>query len=254
LLVVVAHPDDETFGTGSVIADAAQRGVEVTVCCATRGEEGEDPLGVANGGDLGLIREQELRDAANILGARAVELLGYHDSGFEGPIPVGGLVAAPFGEVVDRLAEVIDRVAPDLVVTMDPEGNDPHRDHVCIGRAATEAFRRRARAGARLYWWCLLRERLQRVAAEHQPGNALDAYVDLEFGRPSADVTTVVDHTHLLDTRWAAIGAHRSQESPFAGMSEELAREFLASDHLIRIVPTWTGGPIETSLWDGLEG
>jgi N-acetyl-1-D-myo-inositol-2-amino-2-deoxy-alpha-D-glucopyranoside deacetylase len=61
LLVVVAHPDDETFDTGSVIARAAADGAEVIVCCATRGELGESrPGSVPSGCELADVRESEL--------------------------------------------------------------------------------------------------------------------------------------------------------------------------------------------------
>src|SRR5437016_10647730 len=67
LLVVVAHPDDETFGTGSVIASAAARGVRVVVCCATRGAAGEDTSGTTSGpAELALVREGALRAAPDL--------------------------------------------------------------------------------------------------------------------------------------------------------------------------------------------
>jgi LmbE family N-acetylglucosaminyl deacetylase len=59
LLVTVAHLDDESFGTGSVIAAAARDGVDVTVCCATRGEAGEVHR-LARGADIAAVREAEL--------------------------------------------------------------------------------------------------------------------------------------------------------------------------------------------------
>ena len=84
LLLTVAHPDDETFGCGSVIAHAAANGIEVVVACATRGELGE--MADLNVGDpspaqVGEIREAELRAAATLLGVARVELLGWLDSG-----------------------------------------------------------------------------------------------------------------------------------------------------------------------------
>ena len=64
-LVIVAHPDDETFGCGSLIAAAASCGAEVTVLCATRGEAGERTPDVDPTADLGQIREAELHAAAS---------------------------------------------------------------------------------------------------------------------------------------------------------------------------------------------
>src|SRR6478736_2448893 len=116
MLVVVAHPDDETFGTGSLIAQAAAAGVEVVVCCATRGEAGEPPDGFT--GDLGALRESELRAAGALLGVRRFVLLDFGDSGMNGEPPPGALVAAPVDDVVAAVRAVIDDVAPDLVVAL----------------------------------------------------------------------------------------------------------------------------------------
>ena len=119
LLVTVAHPDDETFGTGSLIALAAERGARVTVLCATRGEAGE-AHGVPADADLAAVREAELRAAGAVLGVDRFVLLDFGDSGMTGDPPVGALAAAPLDEVASAVRTVIDDVRPDVVVTLDP--------------------------------------------------------------------------------------------------------------------------------------
>src|SRR5688572_25424405 len=117
LLVVVAHPDDETFGTGSVIAAAAVAGARVVVCCATRGEAGEDTSGTTTSAEeLARVREAELRAAAAVLGADEVVLLDFADSGLNGAMPDRALAAVDLEEVVAQLVPVIQRVQPDVVV------------------------------------------------------------------------------------------------------------------------------------------
>ena len=85
LLAVVAHPDDETYGCGGLLAKYASEGVRVVLVCATRGEAGEisDPS-LATPENLGQVREQELREAARTLGVTDLCLLGYRDTGSRG--------------------------------------------------------------------------------------------------------------------------------------------------------------------------
>ena len=250
LLVVVAHPDDETFGTGSVIASAAAAGVEVTVCCATRGEQGEDTSGTtSNPTELAEVREQELRAAARILGAREVVVLDFADSGLDGDAPPGSLSTVELVTIVEPVASLIARVDPDVVVTLDPDSVTDHRDHVRIGEAATVAFGKAAKPAARLYYWTLARSLMVRWQNEMRELGRLPEYVDIEIGRPEAQITTVVDVTNVVPERRAAISAHRTQASPFAGLSSELGNAFLARDCLVRAVPPWTGGRVETTIF-----
>jgi N-acetyl-1-D-myo-inositol-2-amino-2-deoxy-alpha-D-glucopyranoside deacetylase len=82
LLVFFAHPDDEAFGTGGTLARYAAEGVQVKLICATRGESGKitDP-GIDSASDVGVLREQELRDACHALGLEPPTFLDYRDSG-----------------------------------------------------------------------------------------------------------------------------------------------------------------------------
>jgi LmbE family N-acetylglucosaminyl deacetylase len=131
LVAVVAHPDDESFGCGSLIALAAAAGAKVTVVCATCGEAGEpSPRTDLAGRTLGEVREAELRRAARLLGADRVVMLGYADSGFDGDCPRGTLCAAPLADVTHRLGAVLTALRPTVLLTLD--GSDGHRDHVHV--------------------------------------------------------------------------------------------------------------------------
>src|SRR5215213_8547528 len=129
LLVTVAHPDDETFGMGSVLAHAAAHGLEARVICATRGELGEPAIDIGTT-PLGEVREGELRAAAAILGVVHVEVLDYCDSGVDGDPAPGSLAAADTSDVAAILTDRIDALRPDIVIVAD--GSDGHRDHVLI--------------------------------------------------------------------------------------------------------------------------
>jgi N-acetyl-1-D-myo-inositol-2-amino-2-deoxy-alpha-D-glucopyranoside deacetylase len=249
VLITVAHPDDETFGTGSVIASAVAAGAEVIVCCATRGELGE-AVGLPPGADLGAVREAELRAAGTLLGASRIELLGYRDSGMTGEPGPGTLAAAPLDEVADRVDAVIREVGPDIVVTLDPDHGDGHRDHEAIARATIAACA--AHPDIRLYAWVLPRRFLGQWFTELEQVRPDSEHLDLNqqgIGRPEDDITTVVDVAHLRPLREQAFTMHASQVSPMDGMSDGVRAAFLERDHFVRLQPPWSGGERETSLF-----
>src|SRR6266511_2519752 len=143
LLVALAHPDDETFGVGGVMARAVEEGHRVVIVCATRGEAGEiaDPS-LATPETLGQVRERELRDAARALGVTDVRFLGFRDSGMAGTPENGhpdALINAKEDVVVERLVREIRDVRPDVIVTFEPGGIYGHPDHVTISERATAA-------------------------------------------------------------------------------------------------------------------
>jgi len=235
-LVAVAHPDDETFGCGSVIAWAAGLGAEVTVVSATRGEAGEPVPGSVDGADLGSVRAAELRRAAGRLGVRRVELLGYRDSGFDGDLADGSLCAAPVDEVAGALGALLRELRPQVLLVLD--GSDGHRDHVHVGVAARRAVAAADGETPLLVEQCLPNSLLRRWLDEMRavrPGTAYYSLDPATLGRNDAEVTDVLDTTAVLDRREAAIAEHRSQVSPFEGLSDELRRAFLTSDHLARV-------------------
>ena len=229
LLVVVAHPDDETFGCGSLLLHAAAAGMTTAVCCATRGEAGEWPDDlVLPAGGIANQRETELYDAARALGVGRVDVLGLHDSGMTGPAGPMTLVGAPEPVVAAQVGDIVDLVEPDVVVTLD--GSDGHRDHARI-RDVTVAVAHEA--GVPVYLYCLAR-RLMRswaeVMTERDPGSD---YLALgELGTPEEDIDVVIDTGAHLAQREAAIRLHRSQTSPFEGLPADLRREWLSVEHL----------------------
>jgi N-acetyl-1-D-myo-inositol-2-amino-2-deoxy-alpha-D-glucopyranoside deacetylase len=232
-LVAVAHPDDETFGCGSTIARAAGLGARVVVVCATRGEAGEPRPDVSADGGLGAMREQELHRAAARLGVADVELLGYRDSGFDGPPAAGTLCAAPLHDVTEVFARVVDRRRPDVVVVLD--GSDGHRDHLRVREAVHAALSELSEPRPVLAEQCLPNSLMRRWLAEMRllrPGTVYHSLDPTTLGRDDADITHVLDASAVLEQREAAIAEHSSQASPFDGLSEDLRRAFLSSDHL----------------------
>jgi N-acetyl-1-D-myo-inositol-2-amino-2-deoxy-alpha-D-glucopyranoside deacetylase len=228
LLAVVAHPDDESFGCGSLLAHAASVGYEATVLCATRGEAGESRIATD---DLAAHREAELREAARILGVRHVLLLGHRDSGMSGE-PAPGTLAAVEPEVIAaEIGAVLEELRPTVVVTLD--ASDGHRDHVAVRDATLAAVASARHRPAATYLWCLARSSMIRWADHMRQIGGGDGYVALvELGTPDDEITTVIDVEAHVPTRWRAIRAHTSQASPYDGLPDDLVREFLATERL----------------------
>lgn len=198
LQVIVAHPDDETFGCGSLLLHAAAAGITTAVCCATRGEEGGHDA--ERGAALGRLREAELRSAAEAMGVGRVDVLDFHDSGMSGSAPDGSLMAADFDVVVRAVRERITAFRPDMVVTLD--ASDSHRDHVRMRDAALAASR--AEAVPTVLLSCLPRSLMRRWVAHIRQARPDMEHLDADtaaMGTPDELLTHRIDVADLLDAR-----------------------------------------------------
>jgi LmbE family N-acetylglucosaminyl deacetylase len=145
LLACFAHPDDEAFPVGGVLAAHAKRGVDVRLITTTLGEEGEiRQEGSATRETLGRIRRVELSCAVRALGLASNDVWGYRDSGMAGWASnedPRAFIRAPSDEVVERLVLEMRRFRPQVVLSFGPDGLYGHPDHIAISNHATEAFR-----------------------------------------------------------------------------------------------------------------
>lgn len=144
LLFVLAHPDDESFGSGGTIARYVAEGAAVYLVCATNGDVGTVSAEMLNGyKSVAELRLAELDCAASKLGFQKVYKFGYKDSGMmnsETSRDPACLWQAPQAEVTRRVVEVIRDARPQVVITFNRYGGYGHPDHIAIQRAATEAF------------------------------------------------------------------------------------------------------------------
>lgn len=253
LLVVVAHPDDETFGCGGLLLHASAVGFDTFVTCATRGEAGEDPDG-RSGTELGEVRATELGRAADVLGVSGVELLDFADSGMAGPAPDRSLVRADLAEVVAAVAESMRRVRPDAVLTLD--ASDGHRDHVRIREATLLAA---AEVGvATVHLSCLpaslMRQWVARMRAEQPDKEHVRDADEPVLGTPDVEISTLVDVREHRERLALAMAEHASQESPYENLPADLRDAFLDTARARRITPTWDGTTLEFTLLPAAEG
>jgi LmbE family N-acetylglucosaminyl deacetylase len=250
LVTVVAHPDDDTFAcSGTVALHADEPDFRFTLVHVTSGEGGmiSDPS-LATRANLGAVREEEDRRSWIALGRvpDRHEFLRYPD---------GGVADAPFDELVERIAAVLRDERPDVVITFGPEGVTGHADHITVGRATTEAFRRcrDERDGlGRLLYSSIPESMIERfneelVASGKEPIDPTQPFQPR--GVPDETIGVDVDCSSVVDRKRAAIREHRTQANDF---SDEL------QDDVFRREPHVIGWPERShgsfALGDVFEG
>ncbi|MBT2266375.1 N-acetyl-1-D-myo-inositol-2-amino-2-deoxy-alpha-D-glucopyranoside deacetylase [Rhodococcus erythropolis] len=278
LLLVHAHPDDETITTGGTIARYASEGAEVTVLTCTLGEEGEvigdawAGLVAAEADQLGGYRISELSAALSALGSAAPRFLAragrYRDSGMIGTPSAAdprAFVNARLDEAVGAVVAVIREIRPHVVITYDPNGGYGHPDHIqahAITTAAVEAAGTTAYPEAgepwstpKFYWTVTERSGLERgiAAISEFPENwRLPEPAEL----PSVDdedVTTAIDVRGVIDAKVRALSAHATQVTvapsgvEFA-LSNNVVQPILTVEHFVLVA-----GPLGPVGEDGRE-
>ena len=268
LMAVHAHPDDEASG-GGILATYADQGIRTVVVTCTNGEYGDAPGGIKPGQHghdteaVARLRLAELDQSVKILKVSDLETLGYRDSGMEewdykaDPRPSATSRSAT---VAGRIADLITKYRPQVLVTYDDQGAYQHPDHVHASRAA-QAAAKETGIPAKVYlstmkgsnWrkiWDALRE-----AGEEVPNWQEDAERSRRALESEARITTTIDIRPVLERKRAALFAHGSQinDSWFSKIPPEVAEQAFGYEYFIRAVDT-TGAPIpETDLFAGLR-
>jgi LmbE family N-acetylglucosaminyl deacetylase len=256
LAVVVAHPDDDTFGcAGTVALHRDDPDFRFLLVHATAGEAGQIAEGSgATRERLGEIRQEEDRRSWVVLGREPDrhEWLGYPDGG------VGGV---PFDDIVDRIAAIFREDRPDVVITFGPDGVTGHVDHVTVGKAATEAFHRCRAEGLdgfdRLLHQSIKQSDLdawnERLVAEgKEPMDPSEMF--RPRGVPDDTIGVEVDCSSVVERKLAALLEHRTQAGELQDWSEEQERAALAWEHHVVAWPPRTpDGPVLRDVFDGLD-
>ena len=275
LLCSIAHPDDETFGSGSTLIKYASEGATVFTACATRGDVGE----IAEGADatpetLSDVREQEYYDAGKVLGVQQSILYGYRDSGMAGTTDndhPNAYIQVPMDEVVAKIVDTIRELKPHVVFTFDEGGGYGHPDHMHASEATRLAYFAAgdpSYKGSSLAPWKASKFYFQAfprsimsawIAAEAKRDPASNfAKLDVEqMDVPDESMTASMDVAAHIETRRNAVKIHRTQASPFDRMpTPELASRFMSTDYFIRIDPPIAeneSGITEHDLFEGLD-
>jgi len=259
LMCVLAHPDDESMGTGGILAKYAAEGVETILVTATNGEHGwfGEPSEYPGPAALGEIRRRELAAACEALGVAHAIPLGYED---------GKLDDQDAGELRDRIAVAVRRWRPQVVVTFDPFGVYGHPDHIAVSQATTAAVLAAARSDGgetdphivqKLYYFVSTPEEL--VAFEEVFGELamhIDGGSRAATGWPSWAITTEIDTLAFRETISRAIGCHQTQlrkDRALARLSAGGKEQLWGKATLYRVLSLVNGGrSIERDLFDGI--
>ncbi len=268
LLLVHAHPDDETIGTGATMARYAAAGAQVCLVTCTLGEEGEvlvpelALLAAGHADQLGGWRIAELSAAMAELGVTDHRFLGgagrFRDSGMMGD-PANGkprafwradTEPAVFAAAVTALVEVIRQVRPQVLVTYDPQGGYGHPDHIMAHRVATAAATAAAdpttEAGgaswriSKLYWTATPRSAMDaglealRAAGPDLPFAVVDSVDELPFVCDDELVSTAIAAEEQAEAKLRALAAHRTQitvHGPFFALSNNVGQPSLSTEY-----------------------
>ncbi len=288
LLLVHAHPDDESINNGATMARYVAEGRGVTLVTCTLGEEGEvlvpdlEHLASAQDDRLGEHRIEELTEAMAALGVSDFRFLGgpgrFRDSGMEwdetgharplATVRDDTFWRADLTEAADLLVEVIREVQPQVLVTYDQFGNYGHPDHVQAHRVATYAAALAAVPSyrkdlgepwdvAKIYWTCMsatmFREgaKLLAEAGLDHPFEGFDPENLPAFFFEDEDIACAVHAPEYSDAKMAALAAHRTQistDGPFFALSNNVGSQVWATEYYR--LAKGTRGPVDDRGWE----
>jgi LmbE family N-acetylglucosaminyl deacetylase len=266
IMAVHAHPDDEALSTGGILARYADEGVRTVLVTCTNGELGDAPGGIKPGDpahDESIVvplRRKELEASCRVLGVSDLEFLGYHDSGMEGwpqNDATGSFWHAPVSEAGHRLAELMEKYRPQVVVTYDENGFYGHPDHIQANRITLAAIAE-CNIPDKLYYTAVPRSAI-RGMGDVLAQAGLDRPTEIEenpdFGTPDELVTTTVDCRAVANRKFASLTAHASQSDNifFLRMGEELFAAIMGTESFVRVQDSTYSPTPEDDLFAGLR-
>jgi len=255
LLLVHAHPDDETINNGVTMAKYAVEGVHVTLVTCTRGEEGEvlveslKNLASDKDDKLGDHREIELKDAMIELGISDFRFLGSPNKKWRD----SGMIGAPqnerndvfwqsdLDEAANELVKVILEIKPQVMITYDEFGGYGHPDHIKAHQVAMRAAEISANQGwqiSKIYWNTMPKsvlqtsmDKMKEMGSEFFGAESVD---ELPFAKADELVTSVVKAQEYVPQKLAAMKAHATQisiDGPFFALSNNLGLSVWADEY-----------------------
>ena len=192
---IFAHPDDEAFGPRGTISTFAKEGRDVYIMCVTHGDAGENHSDKAH--NLIDIREEELRASARELGIKDVIFLDFRD---------GTLSNNLYHEVADKIQEQLEKIEPEIVITLEHHGISGHLDHIAVSLITTFVFKK-MQSIKELWYFSLTEEGREKV------GKYLgDYFIYFPPGHNKSEITKTIDVSSVWEQKIAAMKQHDSQK------------------------------------------
>ena len=253
LLLVHAHPDDETINNGATMALYSALGAQVTLVTCTRGEEGEvlvpglSHLASGISDQLGKHRETELANAMSSLGISDYRFLGapdksFRDSGMMGTDPNNRpdvFWQADLDSAAQILVKIIHEVKPHVVITYDEIGGYGHPDHIQAHRVAMRAVELAYQWNVQKIYWNTMPKSViaEGIAKMKELGSdffGAESADDLPFAKDDSFVTTLIDGSKYVDNKMNAMKAHETQislDGPFFALSNNLGMQIWGDEY-----------------------
>jgi len=278
VLLVHAHPDDETINNGATMAMYAALGASVTLVTCTRGEEGEVLIPellhlAANATDsLGQHRVTELALAMKELGVADHRFLGegaklFRDSGMMGTDPNNRpdvFWQADIEEASDLLVQTIDEVKPHVLITYDEFGGYGHPDHIQAHRVAMRAAEKSEWDIPKIYWNVMpvsvIQEGIDAMKGIDSEFWGAEKAEDLPFAKDDSFVHALVDGNAYVEKKMNAMKAHATQiavDGPFFALSDNVGLQVWGNEYYT-LVKGEMSGPLnekgyESDLFAGIS-
>ncbi|MEY2836931.1 MAG: hypothetical protein RLZ46_313 [Actinomycetota bacterium] len=252
VLLVHAHPDDETINNGATMAMYAALGASVTLVTCTRGEEGEvlipelSHLAASATDSLGQHRVTELALAMKELGVTDHRFLGdgaklYRDSGMMGTEPNNRpdvFWQADLEEAADLLVQVIDEVKPHVLITYDEFGGYGHPDHIQAHRVAMRASEKSDWDIPKIYWNVMpisvIQEGIDAMKGIDSDFWGAEKAEDLPFAKDDSFVHALIDGNAYVEKKMSAMKAHSTQiavDGPFFALSNNVGLQVWGNEY-----------------------
>ena len=217
---IFAHPDDEAFGPCGTLLQEQKNGADIHLVSLTRGDAGTNPDDVP---DLGVVREQEWRNAGKLISAKSMTYLGYLDGQLnnQAMIEVGH-------KLVEHVQTILQATPEDVeieFISLDLGGLTGHIDHIVAARAACWAFytlRKHGQPMSRIHLYCF---------SDSQNPTSNTDWLFMDAGHPESIIETI-DASQYREEILAIMQCHHSQRADYEAFMSQHSHE-IGVDHFM---------------------